>query len=382
MIQTVRQMSAGASSELPQGFASLRIRGEGLEVEVPRLVIARTGQQGGNEYLRAYNSIGDAQFDQEETLKYRWGADEGRIIPYGAKRSDGELVVDLGRNVNALLDQQTNYKFLLFSNGQPIPRECAIAWTRVPPVRPTDLATFVEGAKEKKIQGEQDKAAPPVQEAPRPIVETTSPPVVVDSVGDSGANAGAASRQTTKWAAFSAGGVLLLIVLAAAYFVWLRPQKEMNPQTEQAMPADPANNSAAPSTPPASAKQAPTETREERLARVIAQSPDVAIEEGKHAVESQIFDEAEFLFRNACTRQKAEGCRQAAQLYDPLDATPDRRTQRKPADARLAVSLYRMAIEAGSPEAGKDLSRLREVIERAAQDGDSAAKVMIDTWPK
>ena len=200
--------------------------------------------------------------------------------------------------------------------------------------------------------------------------------------------------------AMAAGALLIIVAAVAAYwFLWREDQSQTAdtpPAAETSTPAAEAPSSAAapadpsasapptapPVAPPPAETRSTAETREQRLARVIAQGPDVAIDVGRQAQAARETDEAEFLFRNACDRGRAEGCRLAAQLYDPLDLSAGRSTQRAPADAKQAVSLYRRAIEAGSADAEKDLARLRSIIERAAQEGDSAAKVILDTWPR
>lgn len=388
MATLVRQMMATGASGLPQGFARLLIRGDELVDEMAQLVISRTGAQGGPEYLRAYNAMGGADVDASEALQYRWGADEGRIVPYAARLDGSDLVLDLGRNVNALLDQQSNYRIVLIQNGRPVPRECTLAWTRVAPVRPGDLASFVprpdtarpappaDGGKAAPPPAPPFKApAPPTKELP-PLVDP-SPPTPVRS----------------RWLLPAiAAGVLLVIAAGVAgyWFLWRdKEDKTVQVPPEKPSPTDKKETDKKetdkkqidppPEPPP---KAAPTETREQRLARVIAQGPDAAIEAGRQAQAGREIDEAAFLFGNACDRGSAEGCRLAAQLYDPLDLAAGRATQRQPADARQAVSLYRRAMTAGSVEAEKDLARLRIVIERAANDGDSAAKVLLETWPR
>ena len=129
MAPLVKQMMAAAASGRPQGFVRLRIKGDELVEEMAQLVISRTGAQGGPEYLRAYNSVGGPPIDASETLQYRWGADEGRVVPYAVRLEGGDLVLDIGRNVNALLDQQSNYRLALIQNGVPVFRECTLAWT-------------------------------------------------------------------------------------------------------------------------------------------------------------------------------------------------------------------------------------------------------------
>ena len=394
MAALVKQMMAAAASGLPQGFVRLRIKGDELVDEMAQLVITRTGAQGGPEYLRAYNSAGRQPVDATETIQYRWGADEGRVVPYAVRLDGHDLVLDIGRNVNALLDQQSNYRLVLIQKNLPVPRECTLAWTRVPPVRPGDLASFVP-------HPDAPRSAPPVP----PVDPTVAPPAQPPAPQvQTPAPVGGHSEQSLerpRWVLPALGAGALLLVLAGVAAYWLLwpegpgqtaqvpPALTSKPSAEAPSsavpPADPPATGAPTArtvAPPPAETRSPTETREQRLARVIAQGPDAAIDAGRQAQTASEIDEAEFLFRNACDRGRAEGCRLAAQLFDPLDLSAGRSTQRSSTDAKQAVSLYRRAIEAGSADAEKDLARLRSVIERAAQDGDSAAKVILDTWPR
>jgi hypothetical protein len=167
---------------------------------------------------------------------------------------------------------------------------------------------------------------------------------------------------------------LLAVAVAGALAYWLLVLK---PEKDKDVAAG-----ASPTAASGSSEAKPSETREQRLTRIIAEGPAPALEAGKQSQAAHEIDDAEFLYRNACERGQAEGCRAAAQLYDPADLTPNRATQRSSADIRQAVSLYRRAVDAGSAEAGRELERLREFVERAAQAGDSSARVLLDTWPK
>ena len=397
MSRRVGQMSAGGAPGLPQGFVRIRIKGENLSADSVQLVIGRTGAQGGPEYLRAYNEIGGASLDASEALQYRWGADEGRVSPYAVTLDGNELSFDLGRNVNAHLDQQTNYRLLLCIDGMPVQRECTLAWARVAPVRPGDLATFVARPQVPDLPAAPAPGRPPVVPS---AAGAPAASVVIAPMDDPGATNGAVAR--SRWPIAVAAALLLLVAAAGGAYWWFlgRGQPE-NTVAESAKPApaatkpDPAAGSSDPaasasqpavaapsSSASASAVSTPTETREQRLARIVAQGAEAALAAGRQAQAAKELDEAEFLYRNACDRGKVEGCRFAAQLYDPVELAPGRETQRSPADARQAVSLYRKAVEAGSAEAEKDLERLRDVIEKAAQAGDSTARVLLDTWPR
>jgi hypothetical protein len=387
MAATVTQITPGALPNGPQGFVRLRIKGENLEETGAQLLITRTGAQGGPEYLRAYNGDGRALTDDAEVLQYRWGADEGRILPFGATTQDGELYFDLGRNVNALLDQQSNYRLQLYLGGQPVHRECTVAWSRVAPVRPGDLATFVpKPAKAPPIP----KVTPVTPVEPHPVGTSGSATQggafdwgIADSRGGGHAGSESAGPEATaqphgetnksRLVLWSLVG-LLVVAVAGALAYWLLV---LNPEKDKDV--------AASATPPAasnSSEAKPPETREQRLTRIVARGPAAALEAGKKSQAAREIDDAEFLYRNACERGQAEGCRAAAQLYDPADLASNRATQRSPADIRQAVSLYRRAVDAGSAEAGRELERLREFVERAAQAGDSSARVLLDTWPK
>jgi hypothetical protein len=390
MSRRVLLMSAGGAPGLSQGFVRVRIKGEDLAADGAQLVIGRTGTQGGTEYLRAYNEIGGAAVDGAEALQYRWGADEGRITPYAVAVEGNELLFDLGRNVNAHLDQQTNYRLTLCLDGAPVPRECTLAWARVAPVRPGDLASFVARPQAAPPPPPVAPAAPAATEVvalppfavPAPPPATTLSAVATDTA--------ASARARSAWPI--AAGVALLVILAAAggAYWWFLGRDKAATTTAEATRTDPASSAASVGSAVAGAGTgngagagaASIETREQRLARIVAQGADAALAAGRTAQAAKELDEAEFLYRNACDRGKVEACRLAGQLYDPVDLAPGRDTQRSPADARQAVSLYRKALDAGSADAERDLERLREAIEKAAQAGDSKAQVLLDTWPK
>ncbi|MBM3645997.1 MAG: sel1 repeat family protein [Alphaproteobacteria bacterium] len=388
-------MSAGGAPGLSQGFVRVRMKGEDLAADGAQLVIGRTGTQGGTEYLRAYNEIGGAAVDGAEALQYRWGADEGRITPYAVAVEANELSFDLGRNVNAHLDQQTNYRLTLCLDGAPVPRECTLAWARVAPVRPGDLASFVarpQAAPPSPV-APAGPAAPTATEvvAPPPVVVPSTPPapttssssaVVIDTT--------ASDRARSVWPIAAGAALLLILAVAGGAYWWFLGRDKTATTIAGASTPDPASPATSSGSAGASAgagkgagaSAASIETREQRLARIVAQGADVALAAGRTAQAAKELDEAEFLYRNACDRGKVEACRLAGQLFDPVDLVPGRDTQRSPADARQAVSLYRKAFEAGSADAEKDLERLREAIEKAAQAGDSTARVLLDTWPK
>jgi hypothetical protein len=389
MSRRVLLMSAGGAPGLSQGFVRVRIKGEDLAADGAQLVIGRTGTQGGTEYLRAYNEIDGAAVDGAEALQYRWGADEGRITPYAVAIEGNELSFDLGRNVNAHLDQQTNYRLTLCLDGAPVPRECTLAWARVAPVRPGDLASFVA-----RPQAAAPPPAAPVAPAATEVVALPpfagppAPPATTSSVVATDTAASARARSALPIAA----GVALLLILAAAggAYWWFLGRDKAATTTAEATKTDPASSATSAGSAGAGAGTgsgagagaASIETREQRLARVVAQGADAALAAGRTAQAAKELDEAEFLYRNACDRGKVEACRLAGQLYDPVDLAPGRGTQRSPADARQAVALYRKALDAGSADAERDLERLREAIEKAAQAGDSKARVLLDTWSK
>ena len=399
MSARVRQMTAGAAPRLPQGFIRIRIKGEHLKRTGAQLAVCRTGPQGTAEYLRAFNGAAEVTSDLEEGLQYRWGADEGRVIPHAVAAEGDDRVLDLGRNVNGHMDQQSNYRLQLFLGGEPIQRECTLAWMRVAPVRPGDLATYVARPMQPPAEAPEPAPAAPAESAtPARLLAPSAfeePPAQTELQNTGGAGAIARGGRLVPLVALV--GLLFLAMTGAGVWWWSMEMQTEPPTQPNVAAAGPAtlpsasSTVTAPVTPPVTSKPpappvapaaSPPETREQRLTRAITQGRDAALDAGRQAQLTKEFDEAELLFLAACDRGQAEGCRLAGQLYDPVDLTAERTKQRSPADVRQAIVMYKRALDGGSAEVQEDLRRLRVLLDKAAQAGDRAARALLDTLPK
>lgn len=287
-----------------------------------------------------------------------WQAGEAQLTPIRVELLPDGVRLCLGPEVVDHM-QQGNYSFKLLPGDTP-PQTGGLGWRNIPP-SPSGGRMNLKEAPSDAPPSKPGTPPPPIDAPPPPTPSAPPPPPPPDK-GEIKIESRDSSGPTTEAEKPAGQGRLVWIVVAVVALVlagggwWFWQSQSSSPDQTSAM--------------------APLTKARDDLGKNI--DPDQALAAGKSLLGQADKADAAFLYLEyAAQAGLTEAAFLLGRFYDPLDNAPSGSIIKSLPDA---YEWYAKARDAGQPEAGEALVRLKAEAERMAAQGDDDAKVLLGRW--